>query len=47
MSRGHIFFSVIPGRRETSNPESRAIECRLWIPGPLALLASRNDGKVL
>jgi hypothetical protein len=35
---------VIPGRAEGANPESSTmLRMRLWIPGPLASLASRND----
>jgi hypothetical protein len=38
--------TVIPGRAEGANPESRHKRCAcVWIPGPLALLASRNDGR--
>ena len=35
---------VIPGRAEGANPESRSnLDVYIWIPGPLALRASRND----
>jgi len=36
---------VIPGRgRQPANPESRkSFSACIWIPGPLALRASRND----
>ena len=37
---------VIPGRAEGANPESRnEFGARIWIPGPLAARASRNDRK--
>ncbi len=36
---------VIPGRAEGANPESRdSVGIGVWIPGPLAARASRNDG---
>jgi hypothetical protein len=38
---------VIPGRAEGANPESRGEITRIWIPGPLAARASRNDGSVI
>jgi hypothetical protein len=39
------FYFVIPGRAEGANPESRNKHCAcVWIPGPLAARASRNDG---
>ena len=35
---------VIPGRAEGANPESRnRFGAGIWIPGPLAARASRND----
>ena len=37
---------VIPGRAEGANPESRNEFTLIWIPGPLATRASRNDGGV-
>jgi hypothetical protein len=38
---------VIPGRgRQPANPESSNNHgVRIWIPGPLAARASRNDSK--
>src|SRR5690348_15734268 len=40
-------FPVIPGRgRKAANPESRSMHrVQFWIPGSLAALASRNDGR--
>jgi len=38
-------YSVIPGRGlKAASPESITPAQGIWIPGPLALLASRNDG---
>jgi hypothetical protein len=40
---GRELVAVIPGRHAVTNPESITPAPGLWIPGPLALLASRND----
>jgi hypothetical protein len=41
------YFFVIPGRAEGANPESRnRFRERIWIPGPLATRASRNDSQM-
>ena len=38
-------FLVIPGPAEGRNPEFRnKLTACIWIPGPLAARASRNDG---
>jgi hypothetical protein len=39
-------YIVIPGRAESASPESnRTLRAFVWIPGPLAARASRNDGE--